>query len=141
MPSDSFHSMFSSKPASTVGTSPRANASYRPRTRPMFCSLMRVLHFLWVQLDPNLHRVTLRALFALALLGVIAAPAEAKLFDVNNDLRQDLVVGLPDWQTKDGDDVVAIYVRGARRGLLGRVSVLTRKALGVPEGGANAMIG
>ncbi|MGH2836923.1 MAG: integrin alpha, partial [Thermoleophilaceae bacterium] len=80
----------------------------------------------------------------LLLLGALAlapAAAEAKLFDVNNDLRQDLVVGLPGWQISDGAEVGAIYVRGAKRGLLGRVSVLTRKELGVPEGGSNAMIG
>src|SRR5687767_12626015 len=43
MPTDSFHSMFSSKPASTVSTSPRPNASYRPRTKAMLSSLMRIL--------------------------------------------------------------------------------------------------
>ncbi len=80
-------------------------------------------------------------LLTAALLAALAPAAEAKLFDVNNDLRQDLVVGLPGWQTKDGAELGAIYVRGAKRGLLGRVSLLTRKELGVPEGGSNAMIG
>ena len=32
-------------------------------------------------------------------------------------------------------------MRGAKRGLLGRVSVLTHKELGVPDGASNAMIG
>ena len=80
-------------------------------------------------------------LLTIALLAALAPAAEAKLFDVNNDLRQDLVVGLPGWQTTDGAEVAAIYVRGAKRGLLGRVSVLTHKELGVPDGASNAMIG
>ena len=77
----------------------------------------------------------------IALLAALAPAAEAKLFDVNNDLRQDLVVGLPGWQTTDGTGVAAIYVRGAKRGLLDRVSVLTHKELGVPAGSGNARIG
>ena len=85
--------------------------------------------------------MTARAIFAAVLLGVFAAPAEAKLFDVNNDLRQDLVVGLPGWQTTEGAEVGAIYVRGVKRGLLGRVSVLTREELGVPPANWPAMIG
>ena len=80
-------------------------------------------------------------LLTFAMLAALAPATEAKLFDVNNDLRQDLVVGLPGWQTKDGQDVAAIYVRGAKRGLLGRASVLTHKELGVPEGGSNGMVG
>jgi hypothetical protein len=86
---------------------------------------------------PRRLLVSLLALVAL----VPAASAQAKLFDVNNDRRQDLVVGLPDWETRDGQGVVALYVRGAKRGLLGRVSVLTRNELGVPEGDSAAMIG
>jgi hypothetical protein len=77
-------------------------------------------------------RRLLPAALAVALLA--SASAEAKLYDFNNDRRQDLVVGLPSWHTKDGKEVGALVAFGSKRNLLGRARVLTRESLGVPPG-------
>jgi hypothetical protein len=77
-----------------------------------------------------------RLLLPLLLLAALTpAAADAKLYDFDNDRRQDLVVGLPSWQTSDGEELGAVVAFGSKRKLLGRRVVLTREALGFPPGG------
>ena len=68
---------------------------------------------------------------AVAAIASVTASAAAKPYDLNQDSRQDLVVGLPWYAEGEARSAGAVaVVNGSRTDLLGKVKLLTRSAFG-----------
>ena len=76
-----------------------------------------------------------------ALFGAAPAAHAVKPYDLNGDGRQDLVIGFPNWENSEGEEVGALVAFGAKRGLIGKPRSLTRAALRIPPGDRGASIG
>jgi FG-GAP repeat len=84
----------------------------------------------------------LAGLWAISAAFAAAPPAGAvKPYDLNGDGRQDLVVGLPNWEDARGEEVGALLALGSKRGMVGDPRIITRRALGIPPAGWRASLG